>query len=363
MLSNQVLQKIIQDMKRITDLDCSVWNEKGECLAMTSIDSRNLNKEVHGFIERFDGNSKEQIAGDSGLFLIAENEELAYVLAVQGTGADITMAGRLGVSQFDNLLQAYREKMDKNRFFQNLILDNLLLVDIYNQAKKMRVPIEQRRIVFLVEPKYEGDNLIMETLKGLFATGTKDFVTSVDEGHVILIKALESTDDYLEADHIAKVLVDTLNMEAMVGIRVSYGTIVEELKDVSKSYKEAGMALEVGRVFYEERNILAYSELGIGRLIHQLPESLCEMFLREVFDKDAVEGFDDEELATVYTFFDNNLNISETARQLYVHRNTLVYRLEKIQKKTGLDVRVFDDALTFKIAMMVQSHIRHMKED
>ena len=363
MLSNQVLQKIIQDMKRITDLDCSVWNEKGECLAMTSIDSRNLNKEVLSFIERFDGSVKEQITKESGLFLIIENGEPVYVLAVQGKAADIAMAGRLGASQLDNLLQAYREKMDKNRFFQNLILDNLLLVDIYNQAKKIRIPIEQRRIVFLIEPKYEGDNLIMETLKGLFATGTKDFVTSVDEGHVILIKALESTEDYLEADHIAKMLVDTLNMEAMVGIRVSYGTIVEELKDVSKSYKEADMALEVGRVFYEERNILAYSELGIGRLIHQLPESLCEMFLKEVFEKDTVGGFDDEELATVYTFFDNNLNISETARQLYVHRNTLVYRLEKIQKKTGLDVRVFDDALTFKIAMMVQSHMRHIKRN
>ena len=151
-------------------------------------------------------------------------------------------------------------------------------------------------------------------------------------------------------------------MEAMVSVRASYGTIVEELKDVSRSYKEADMALEVGRVFYTEKKILAYNELGIGRLIHQLPASLCGMFLNEVFEDGKADIFEEEELTTVYTFFDNNLNISETARRLYVHRNTLVYRLEKIQKKTGLDVRVFDDALTFKIAMMVADHMKYMKE-
>ena len=150
-------------------------------------------------------------------------------------------------------------------------------------------------------------------------------------------------------------------MEAMVSVRVAYGTLIDELRDVSRSYKEASVALEVGRVFYAEKNILAYDRLGIGRLIHQLPGSLCEMFLKEVFEGDAVDLFEEDELTTVYTFFDNNLNISETSRQLYVHRNTLVYRLEKIQKRTGLDVRVFDDALTFKIAMMVADHMRNMK--
>ena len=159
----------------------------------------------------------------------------------------------------------------------------------------------------------------------------------------------------------AKVITDTLNMEAMVSVRVAYGTLIDELRDVSRSYKEASVALEVGRVFYAEKNILAYDRLGIGRLIHQLPGSLCEMFLKEVFEGDAVDLFEEDELTTVYTFFDNNLNISETSRQLYVHRNTLVYRLEKIQKRTGLDVRVFDDALTFKIAMMVADHMRNMK--
>lgn len=183
----------------------------------------------------------------------------------------------------------------------------------------------------------------------------------MDNHHVILVKALEQSEGYEDAQQIARVITDTLNMEAMASVRVAYGTIVQELKEVPRSYQEAQVALEVGRVFYAERGILAYDELGIGRLIHQLPRSLCEMFLKEVFHGGAADIFEEEELTTVYTFFDNNLNISETSRQLYIHRNTLVYRLEKIQKKTGLDVRVFDEAMTFKIAMMVAEHMKNMK--
>ena len=302
----------------------------------------------------------EELERELGLFSIYIDDEPGYVLVLQGKGADISVVGKLGVSQMSNLVQAYRERLDRNHFIQNLILDNMLLVDIYCQAKKMRIVNEQRRIVFIVEPKNEGENLILETLQGLFASGNRDFVTAVDETHVILVKELADGEDYPEVLHMAKVIVDTLSMEAMVGIRISYGTIIDELKGVSRSYKEASMALEVGRVFYGERGVLAYNELGIGRLIHQLPKSLCEMFLSEVLEGNATELFDDEELITVYTFFDNSLNISETARQLFIHRNTLVYRLEKIQKKTGLDVRVFEDALTFKIAVMVERHLKYL---
>lgn len=359
MLSNQILHKAVQDIKNITGLDCAVWDMKGICMVMTNERMIQLEKRVEHFREQEE--QAEMIEKDTGLFRIMDDDEPCYVLALQGENPGIAMAGRMGASQLANLLFAYKEKMDKNRFIQNLLLDNMLLVDVYNQAKKMKIPAEQRRIVYMVESRNEGETLILETMKGLYATGTKDFVTAVDEKHVILVKALESTEDYPEVNQIARIIVDTLNTEAMVSVRVSYGTIVEELKDVSRSYKEADMALQVGRVFYVDKKILAYNELGIGRLIHQLPGSLCEMFLKEVFDGDVSNMFEEEELTTVFTFFDNNLNISETARQLYVHRNTLVYRLEKIQKKTGLDVRAFEDALTFKIAMMVADHVKDMQ--
>ena len=365
MLSNQILHKAVQDIKRITGLECAIWDMKGICLVMTNERMTGLDGVVASFGEAAPTVAAEEllfrIEKDLGRFLVHDDEDPCYILVLKGGCPQMEMAGRLGVSQLENLLFAYKEKMDKNRFIQNLILDNMLLVDVYNQAKKMKIPVELRRAVFLVESKNEGENLILETLKGLYATGTKDFVTAVDEKHVILVRALENTDDYPQLEQIARELVDTLNMEAMVSVRIAYGTIISELKDVSKSYKEAGMALEVGRVFYADKNILAYNELGIGRLIHQLPASLCEMFLNEVFEGNTADQFEEEELITVYTFFDNNLNISETARQLYVHRNTLVYRLEKIQKRTGLDVRVFEDALTFKIAMMVADHMKYMK--
>ena len=358
MLSNQVLHKTINDINTIIDVDCSVWSMEGKCLAVAGENQERIESGVETFLR---SGEDEMLGEQEAFFLIRDNYEAVYVLAVHELAEQIRVMGRLCVSQFENLIHAYKERLDKNHFFQNLLLDNLLLVDIFNQAKKLGVEIERRRVVFLIEPKNEGDNIVLETMKGLYATGTRDFVTSVDEGHIILIKALETTEGYKQLNDIAKAIVDTLNMEAMVNIRVAYGTIVNELKDVSKSYKEAGMALDVGRIFYEEKNVLAYNELGIGRLIHQLPVSLCEMFLGEVFDGRDIEQFDEETLSTVNQFFENSLNISETARQLYVHRNTLVYRLEKIQKTTGLDVRVFDDALTFKIAMMVASHMKFLQ--
>jgi len=358
-LSNQILHKSIQDMKKITGLDCAVWDMQGVCLVMTNEKMLALEKKVAQFMLT---DKEAMIEEDSSCFLVADDDgDYVYVLTIQGNCPAIEIYGQMCVSQLSNLMFAYKERMDRNRFIQNLLLDNLLLVDVYNQARKMKIPTEHRRCVFIIEPKKEGDNLVLETLRGLFATGSGDFVTAVDEHQMILVKALENTDDYAEVSQVAKSIRDTLNMEAMVSVRVSYGTIVEELKSVSKSYKEAAMALDVGKVFYVEKNILAYNELGIGRLIHQLPVSLCGMFLKEVFDGDMKGLFDEEELMTVFSFFENNLNISETARQLYVHRNTLVYRLEKIQKKTGLDVRKFEDALTFKIAIMVADHMEHMK--
>ena len=366
LLSRQILQRTINEMKEIVAAELSLWNAEGKIAVKTSEADESAEEKVRmhlsGWKEQMEKDAEEiseSIEEEAAFFPILNHmSELEYVLLIQGAKDDIKVIGRLCVSQIRNLITAYHERMDKNNFLQNLLLDNFLLVDIYNRAKKLGIAIEERRVVFLIEPKKEGDSIVMETMRGLYATGTKDFITAVDEGHIIFIKHLEVTDGYQEINDVAKTITDTLSAEAMMKVRVAYGTVVEELKDVSKSYKEASMALDVGRIFYSERTILAYNELGIGRLIHQLPVSLCEMFLQEVFNGDAFEQFDEETLVTVYKFFDNNLNVSETARQLYIHRNTLVYRLEKIQKSTGLDVRVFDDALTFKIAMMVASHIK-----
>jgi carbohydrate diacid regulator len=241
------------------------------------------------------------------------------------------------------------------------MLDNMLLIDIYNRAKKLRIEAVVPRVVLLIETNGDVDNTASELLAGMYTVQNGDYVTAVDEASVILIKSLTESDTYEDIEQIATTIVDMMNTEAMLNARVAYGTIVGELKDLSKSYKEAKMALEVGKIFYAERNVNAYNTLGIGRLIYQLPVNLCHIFLEEIFgDNDVLDQLDEETLSTIAKFFENNLNVSETSRQLFVHRNTLVYRIEKLERSTGLDIRKFDDALTFKIALMVSNYIKYL---
>ena len=281
----------------------------------------------------------------------------------KGDSDDVYMVGKIAAFNIQTLIIAYKERYDKDNFIKSLLLDNLLLVDIYNRAKKLHIETEARRAVYIIETKDEKDAQSLETLRSLFSSNSKskDFITAVDEKNIILVKHLNEEDKYEDVKKTARVILDMLNTEAMTQVRVAYGTIIDEIKDVSKSYKEAKMALEVGKIFYIGNNVVGYNNLGIGRLIYQLPIPLCKMFIREIFEGRSPDEFDDETLITINKFFDNNLNVSETSRQLYIHRNTLVYRLDKLQKSTGLDLRVFDDAITFKIALMVVQYMKYME--
>lgn len=262
------------------------------------------------------------------------------MLIVNGGSEDVYMIGKIAAFQIQNLLVAYKERFDKDNFIKNLLLDNLLLVDIYNRAKKLHIETDVRRIVFIIETKHEKDNGALETVRTLFATKTKDFITAVDEKNIIIVKEVKTNESYKELEQTAYVVLDTLNTEAMSKVHIAYGTIVNSIKEVSRSYKEAKMALDVGKIFYSDRNVVAYSNLGIGRLIYQLPIPLCKMFIKEIFGGKSPDDFDEETLSTINKFFENSLNVSETSRQLFIHRNTLVYRLDKIQKSTGLDLRI-----------------------
>ena len=267
------------------------------------------------------------------------------------------------VRQIMQLTNAYKEKYNKANFIQNLLMDNVLHVDMYNRAKKLHIDIEANRMVFIIETRKEEESLVLETMKQLFTPQMQDYITSVDKNNIILVRHMDENETLEDMHHVAEIIVDMLNTEAMAKVRVAYSNPSRTLDTLSKAYKEARMALDVGRVFYMEETIIPYGRLGIGRLIYQLPIPLCKMYLEEVFGDRLPDTFDEETITTINKFFENNLNISETARQLYVHRNTLVYRLEKLQKMTGLDIRVFEDALTFKIATMVASYMKYMKED
>jgi carbohydrate diacid regulator len=356
MISSQTIQTSIDELKAITKVDLCVCDLSGSLVASTT-GQLDLSADL---ITGFAGSPADsQVIGIHHLLKIMDEGELLYILVAKGLSEDVYMVGKIAVSQLQNLIIAYKERFDRNNFFQNLLLDNLLLVDIYNRAKKLHIEASVPRTVFLVETQMEKDGIVAELLKGMFSSHFGDYITAVDESNIILIKALEPeyTDESLMT--LAETIVAMMNTEAMLNVRVSFGTVVQELKDVSKSYKEAKMALDVGKIFYAEKNTIAYSTLGIGRLIYQLPVNLCRLFIDEIFGENVPYNLDEETLTTINKFFENNLNVSETSRQLFVHRNTLVYRIEKIQKSTGLDLRNFDDALTFKIALMVVNYMRY----
>jgi carbohydrate diacid regulator len=286
---------------------------------------------------------------------------MEYVLLANGDSDDVYMVGKIAGFQIQNLLVAYKERFDKDNFIKNLLLDNLLLVDIYNRAKKLHIETEVKRVVFIVETNREKDGNELEKVRSIFGGKSKDFVTAVDEKNVIVVKELGENESYEDLGKTAEVILNLFKTDSGGNVYIAYGTAVGEIKEVSRSYKEARMALDVGKIFFEEKNIIAYSTLGIGRLIYQLPIPLCKMFIKEIFDGKSPDDFDEETLTTINKFFENSLNVSETSRQLYIHRNTLVYRLDKLQKSTGLDLRVFEDAITFKIALMVVKYMKYME--
>lgn len=360
MISSQVLQTAIDELRGITRIDLCLMDMDGRVVVSTFQSDGIETKTVQLFGESA---ADSQVISGYHFFKVFDDRNVEYILIAKGAAEDAYMIGKVAVSEIQNLITAYKERFDKNNFMQNLLLDNLLLVDIYNRAKKLHIEVEARRIVFMIETRNEKDSNALETLKTLFASRAKDCITAVDERSIILVRELKADETYEDMVGVAQMIRDMLNAEAMSAVRISYGNIVEEIKEVSKSYKEAKMAMDVGKIFYAEKDIVAYSTLGIGRLIYQLPVSLCEMFMKEVFGENMPDSFDEETLMTINKFFDNNLNISETSRQLFVHRNTLVYRLEKLQKSTGLDIRVFDDALTFKIALMVVNYMKYMEKD
>ena len=358
MVSSQVIRGCLEQLRAITKVEFCVQDTAGALVAQTENAAAPDREMVTGFAR---SSVDSQIVGNSYYLKVLDEEEPQFILTAQGSGEYTFMVARIAVSELENLIIAYKEKFDRNNFFQNLLLDNLLLVDIHNRSKKLHVANNVRRAILLFEVDAESEQLASEMLSGLFTIQNGDYLTEVDENSVILVKALDETESYKEIEEAAKTAVDMLNMEAMIKVRGSYGTIVGELKDLSRSYKEARMAMDVGRIFYAGKRVISYNELGIGRLIYQLPPSLCRMFIQEIFGSDEMVEFDQELLTTIETFFDNNLNVSETARQLFVHRNTLVYRIEKLQKSTGLDIRTFDDAMTLKIALMVSAYMKELE--
>ncbi len=358
MISNQILQNTIDGLKGITRIDLCIIDVEGKVLAATFPEADEYIEPAQAFVE---SPADSQVVNGCQFFKVFDEHQLEYILLANGDSDDVYMVGKIASFQIQNLLVAYKERFDKDNFIKNLLLDNLLLVDIYNRAKKLHIDTDVRRVVFIVETNRDKDGNELERIRSIFGGKSKDFVTAVDEKNIIVVKEVGDNEGYDDLNKTADIIVNLFRSDADADVHVAYGTIVNEIKEVSRSYKEARMALDVGKIFFEDKDVIAYSTLGIGRLIYQLPIPLCKMFIKEIFDGKSPDDFDEETLTTINKFFENSLNVSETSRQLYIHRNTLVYRLDKLQKFTGLDLRVFEDAITFKIALMVVKYMKYME--
>ena len=358
MISNQVLQNTIDGLKNIARIEICVMDIDGKIVATSDNSLESYSRQA---VEFSKSPADSQEVSGCQFFKIYDDEMLEYILLVSGAGEDLYTLGKMAAFQISSLIVAYKERFDKDNFIKNLLLDNLLLVDIYSRAKKLHIQTEVKRVALIIETENTKDSNVLEVMRTYFGSNSKDFITAVDENNVIVVKDLSEGEGIKEIDKNAAAVVAFLQKENFKKVRIAYGTVVSELKEVSRSYKEAKMALDVGKIFFDERDVIAYSELGIGRLIYQLPIPLCKMFIKEIFDGKSPDDFDEETLTTINKFFENSLNVSETSRQLFIHRNTLVYRLDKLQKSTGLDLRVFEDAITFKIALMVVKYMKYME--
>ena len=353
----QTLQKSLEDWNRISGLDFCILDENNQ-IYITTCDKKLPSVEK---LTQFREDTALCISNRSCSLYKLDNGSGNMLLIVWGSGNSASTIGELAVCQIESLLSAYAEKTDKNSFMQNLLLDRYSQVEAFNKAAKLHISPSVRRAVFLVETKQHKDESALATIRNIFSARTRDFITALDDSGIIVVRELQNTESYEELDGIACMLVDMLNTEAMTSAWVSYSNVADDIMELSDAYKEARTALEVGKIFYAEKNVFGYNQLGIGRLIYQLPTQVCDMFVNEIFGDESLESIDDETLNIIRTFFENNLNLSETSRQLYVHRNTLVYRFEKLQKRFGLDVRTFEDALAFKLAMMVSDYLKYSK--
>ncbi len=356
-MSSRIFQNVIIQMKDSVDRTIGVVDEQGFVVAsseLAMIGSRL--DDFHLYI--FDGNDQPSATGTrTYCALSSPGAKFDFAAFTDGTDSMSRTICSIAAVAFNEAKNNYEEKHNKAAFVKNIISDNILPGDVYVRAKELHFVTDEPRAVILVRQMDAADVTAVEVIQRLFPDRQRDFVLNINETDVVIVKALSSPNSQDEVHKIAANIEHALMEELGVKTVIGISTTARHLRELADRYKEAQVAIEVGRVFESEKSIINYESLGLGRIIYQLPTTLCEMFLNEVFKKNPIETLDDDTLETINRFFENNLNVSETSRKLYVHRNTLVYRLEKIKKITGLDLREFDHAIVFKVAMMVKMYL------
>ena len=356
-MSNSVFQSVMVQLKDLTDRAFGVVDTDGCVISCT--DMSLLGKRWTDAALKVANSSEGIVTFGQKTFKAIVNSSNYFEYAVFCTGDDEAARAycTMAYVALNNAKVYYEEKHDRGTFVKNIIMDNILPGDIYIRAKELHFATDVPRAVFLVRQLGNNDVATVDVLSGMFPDKLQDFVLSINESDVVIIKQITPATTAEDLEKLARTVEDTLKNELFIKSVIGIGTVAEHLRSLADSYKEAQTAIDVGKVFDTEKSIINYENLGIGRLIYQLPTTLCEIFLSEVFKKNSIDSLDQETLFTINKFFENNLNVSETSRKLFVHRNTLVYRLEKIKKLTGLDLRQFDHAIVFKVALMVRKYL------
>lgn len=354
-MSNRLFQGVIHQMKDAVDRVIGVVDENGVVVACSEL--VRIGEVRQAVADQMSYSSKSFTVLGQTYSPINPGTRSEYFVFVDGDDMMADKISKILVVSLSNIKSLYDEKYDKTSFIKNVILDNILPSDIYIKSKELHFNTDELRVVFLVKFYGRTDLMPYEMLLNIFPDKSKDYVINVGEQNVVVVKEIKPGTDHKEIEKIANNVISTLSNDYYAKVSIGISSVVDSIKDLAKAYKEAQVALDVGKVFETEKNIISYENLGIGRLIYQLPTTMCEMFLQEVFKKGSLDSLDKETLMTIQCFFENNLNVSETSRKLFVHRNTLVYRLEKIRKLTGLDLREFEHAITFKVALMVQKYL------
>lgn len=356
-MANMVFQNVIQQLKEIGDRAFGVLDAEG-CVVSCTDPSLLGERWTDAALKVAGAGDSVVTFGQKSFRAIMSSANLPeYVVFCTGDDELSRTYCSLAYIALNDAKIFYEEKNDRSTFVKNIIMDNILPGDIYIRAKELHFATDAPRAVFLVRQVGRGDVTAVDVISGMFTDKLQDFVISINETDIAVIKQLSNEATSEDLEKIARSIEDILRNELFVKTTIGIGTVVTHLRELADAYKEAQTAIEVGKVFDTEKSIINYKNLGIGRLIYQLPTTLCEMFLSEVFEMNSIEALDQETLFTINKFFENNLNVSETSRKLFVHRNTLVYRLEKIKKQTGLDLREFDHAIVFKVALMVRKYL------
>ena len=353
-MSNRLFQSLIYQMKDAINRIVGVIDENGMVVACSELVK--IGEVRTALREEIAYASEGVVIGGYTYRPLGGGTKVEYAVFVEGEDKMAEKLSAVIAVSLSNMKSLYDEKHDKNSLIKNILLDNVLPGEIYMKCKELHFNTDAERVVFLIKFRNKGDSAPLDTVLGVLLNKNKDSVISIGEQDIVVVKETSGT-DVKKLEQLAESMVSTLESEFYTQVSIGIGTTVNNVKDLARSYKEAQVALDVGKIFDNEKNVNSYENLGIGRLIYQLPTTLCEMFLSEVFKKGSLESLDRETLATIQCFFENNLNVSETSRKLFVHRNTLVYRLAKIRKLTGLDLREFEHAITFKVALMVKKYL------